>query len=271
MPDFRQQVPLGRTGLSVGRVGVGASYGVPRAALEAAFERGANFFYWGSIRREAMAEAIRALAPRHRDRMVVAVQSYARFGSLVRWSLARALRSLRIDYADVLLLGWYNRPPGRSVLDACERLKREGRVRFVAISCHERPTFQTYIKDGSFDILMVRYNAAHRGAEREVFPYLPPQGGPGVMAYTATRWGELVDPKCMPPGERVPRASDCYRFALSDPRVHLCLSGPKDAAEMEEALAALERGPMTEEELAWMRRVGDGLRESLSGRMMARG
>ena len=35
---------------------------------------------------------------------------------------------------------------------------------------------------------MIRYNAAHRGAEREVFPVTEALGLP-VIAYTALRWG----------------------------------------------------------------------------------
>jgi hypothetical protein len=106
---------------------------------------------------------------------------------------------------------------------------------------------------------MVRYNAAHRGAEGEVFPHL---GGdrPGVVAYTATRWGALVDRSVVPAGEPLPRASDCYRFALSRPEVDVVLSGPRDGAELDEAMAALDRGPLTDDEMAWMRRVGDGVR-----------
>ena len=37
---------LGRTGLQVGRMGIAASYGVPAAAVERAFEHGVNYFYW---------------------------------------------------------------------------------------------------------------------------------------------------------------------------------------------------------------------------------
>ena len=35
------------------------------------------------------------------------------------------------------------------------------------------------------------------------------------------------------------------------------MAGPADAAQMQQALAALEQGSMSEEELAWIRRVGD--------------
>jgi hypothetical protein len=40
------------------------------------------------------------------------------------------------------------------------------------------------------------------------------------------------------------------RFALAHPRVSLVLSGPADQAELEEALRTIERGPMSDQELA---------------------
>ena len=54
----------------------------------------------------------------------------------------------------------------------------------------------------------------------------------------------------------MPTATDCYRFVLSHPAVDVCLSGPADEKQLDRALGALRREPMTEEELAWMRRVG---------------
>lgn len=251
------RILLGRTGLAVSRVGIGASYGISALGCREAFDMGVNYFYWGSLRRKGMAEAIRELAPRYRDQMVVVLQSYSRVAAVIPWSVKRALRQLGLECADILLLGWFNRPPREGIVEKCMELKDRGIVRYLGVSCHHRPTFQRYIADGVFDVLMARYNAAHRGAEREVFPYLPAEGGPGIVCYTATRWGSLLSPRRVPAGEKVPRAIDCYRFVLSHPGVHVCLTGPANEHEMREALEALERGPLGEEELAWMRRVGD--------------
>lgn len=44
------------------------------------------------------------------------------------------------------------------------------------------------------------------------------------------------------------------RFVLFNPDVSVSLTGPKDGAELDQALAALDRGPMDAEEIAWMRR-----------------
>jgi len=242
---------------------VSAGYGAPTASFEKAFERGCNYFYWGSFRKDAMARAIRNIdAKGDRDKLIVVVQVYNRIASMVGPSVERALKKAKLDHADVLLLGWHNKLPSPRMLDAAAQLKDRGRVRFLALSGHNRPAFETIAGRGVFDAFHVRYNAAHRGAEKEVFPRLPAGDTerPGMVIFTATRWGNLPDPKKTPPGEATPRGSDCYRFVMSHPNVDTCMSGPKNAAQMDEALAALDRGPMDAEELAWMRRVGDHIR-----------
>ena len=257
MATFERAV-LGRTGLEVGRLGVASTFGVPAAALERAFEHGVNYFYWGTYRRKAFAEGLRNLAP-HRDRFVLVVQSYARLASMVTASFGRALRRLGFDYADVLLLGlWGRRPPPR-ILDACRRLKDRGLVRFLALSTHKRPLVPQLAPEPDFDVFHVRYNAVHTGAERDLFPHLPAEDRPGIVSFTATSWRQLLGSRKIPRQERTPTAGDCYRFVLSNPAVDVCMTGPADAAQMDHALEALRRGPMTEEELAWMRRVGEAI------------
>jgi aryl-alcohol dehydrogenase-like predicted oxidoreductase len=260
MTAWRDKVVLGRTGLRVGKLGVGSSYGAPAAAYEEAFERGVSYFYWGTWRRDSMADAIRSIARRRREELVVVVQSYARFGFFTRASADHAISRLGLDYADVILLGWHNQQPSRAVIDAAWHLVERGRVRHVAISSHRRALFPALLADDRYAIWHVRYNAAHRGAEREVFPVttgLERARRPGIVTYTTTRWGHLCDPARTPPGERTPSGTDCYRFALSHPAVDVALAGPADLSQMRQALDALERGPLDEEELAWMRRVGD--------------
>ncbi len=131
------------------------------------------------------------------------------------------------------------------------------------VSSHWRPTLVDLGADPRVDALMIRYNAAHPGAETEVFPSLTANGirRVGIASYTATRWGYLLDEKKMPPGEKTPRASDCYRFVLSNPHVDVCSIGPSNGAELDEALETTERGPMSPDEIAWMKRVGAFVRD----------
>ena len=270
--DFRAPTVLGRTGLRVSRLGIGSSYGVGASAVERAFhEHGVNLLYWGTIRRSGMAQAVRNLKWSHRDQLVVALQSYDRSGLLMRVFVEKGLRALGLDHIDLLILGLHNRTPPRRILDAARALVAAGKVRHLALSGHRRSLFGELSRTPDFpvDVFMFRYNAAHRGAEIEIFPFLPQAGRPGTIAYTATRWGHLLDPRRMPPGEKPLTATDCYRFALSHPAVDVCLTGPDTAAQMDEAVSALALGPLGADEMARARRVGDSLARKTGGRVRA--
>ena len=236
-----------------------ASYGAPAEAFEAAFEKGCNYFYLGSGRRRAgMRTAIRNLCRQGlRDNLVIAIQSYARFGLLMEWYIRRSLRAMGLAQADILILGWHNRPPTPGLVRRAQAIRTKGLCRFLAMSGHQRKLFPRMAVDGQFDLFHVRYNAAHRGAETDIFPHLQGDGRPGIVSYTATRWGQLLNPKKMPSGESVPKPSDCYRFALSNPAVDVCLCGPRNMEQMQSALPALELGPLGDEDLERMRRIGD--------------
>ena len=256
---------LGRTGLKVGRLGISSSYGISADGLVRAFNRGVNYIYWGSRRTASFGEGLKRLRSQ-RDEFVLVIQSYARVARMVRWSLERALRRVGYDAADVLLLGMWNKPVAPGILDAARELQRSGLVRFLAVSTHHRAMVPKFAAGRAFDIVHFRYNAAHPGAETDIFPCLVPDR-PGMVAFTATSWGQLTGTANLlirmtagalpvPSNERAPTAIDCYRYVLSQPAVDVCMTGPADEARMNEALDALERGPMTVEELAWMRRVG---------------
>jgi aryl-alcohol dehydrogenase-like predicted oxidoreductase len=193
--------------------------------------------------------------------MVLVIQSYTRLASLMGWSLERALRALRFDYADVLLLGLWNKPVPSAIFDAAQRLRERGLTRFVGLSTHQRQQVPRLAAAGSgIDVIHFRYNAAHPGAEQDIFPALPASNLPGLVSFTATSWKQLLDPKKTPSGLATPTAADCYRFVLSRPEVDVCMTGPSTAAHMDEALRALDAPVMSSEELAWMKKVGTAVR-----------
>jgi aryl-alcohol dehydrogenase-like predicted oxidoreductase len=248
---------LGRTGLKVGRLGLGVGYGIPSDAVEEAFERGVNYFYWGAFRMKGMGRAIRRLAKNNREKMVVTVQNYWPSEGLIPQGIKRVLRQLNLDYADVLLFSTFRRRPNQRALDAALKLKEKGLIRHLGLACHLRSRYAKVEKEKFFDVFHIRYNAVHRGAEKDVFPLLPKENGPGIVIYTATCWTKLLRQNYIPKNEKVPKATDCYRFVLSHPSVHVCLCAPKNLEQTQEDLKTLEMGPMAEVELAWMKRVGD--------------
>jgi aryl-alcohol dehydrogenase-like predicted oxidoreductase len=262
MSDFLERRELGRTGLMASRLGIGSSFGAPPRVIEEAFDRGINYLYWGTIRRSGFGRALRNLAVRHRDELILTVQSYSKSPSLIPASVEVALRRTKLEYFDFLLLGARNSEPREGYIEVFERLREEGKVRFLSLSSHNRPLLPQLIrayeeKTSPYELFMLRYNAAHRGAEKDVFPFVPQEGGPGIVSYTATRWGHLLDPAKMPQGESPPRARDCYRFALSQPAVDLVLCGPANAEQMNEAISALEAGPLDPEERERIESIGD--------------
>ena len=94
------RVTLGRTGLSVTRLGVAASYGTDEAMVEEAVERGVNYLWWGALRTKKMAAGIRAVARKGRDDLVVVVHATARKPAAISKRVDDALRRLGLDYLD---------------------------------------------------------------------------------------------------------------------------------------------------------------------------
>jgi aryl-alcohol dehydrogenase-like predicted oxidoreductase len=261
--DLTKQSVLGRTGLKVSRLGLASGYGVPARAVEKAFhEHGINYFFWSTPRRSGFGDGLRNLAGEARERIVIALQSYDHSGMLTPRAVDKGLADLGIDYADILILGWHNSVPWNRLMDTARGLIERKKIRFIGMSGHKRTTFGTLAQDPAnpIDVFMIRYNAAHPGAEKDIFPFLPEGNRPGITIYTATSWRKLLKPGRMPQGEAPLSAADCYRFVLSDPRVDLCLIGPADERQMDEGIAALAGGPLTGDEMERVRRIGEHVR-----------
>ena len=255
MAEFtRRDVPaLGRTGLF--RVGLAPSYGIDEKGIEEGLER-IQYVFWNPRARRMTAPLRRAVA-RDRARYVIAGgPTLAYFPGQLHRYVDRARAVLGTDYLDVLQLYWYGKMSfwTKGMVDELVRLRASGAVKALAVSIHDRERAGQLALDSPLDLLMIRYNAAHPGAEQDVLPHLVARH-PAVVAYTATSWRKLLHPPAGWAGP-VMSAGDCYRFCLSSPHVDVVLTGPKDVRELRENLAALERGPLTEEEAGWMRQYG---------------
>ena len=262
MSEFLERREIGRTGLQSSRLGIGSTFNASQHVIEDAFHRGINYLYWGTVRQPAFAQAMVNLAKYHRDDMILTIQSYSRDASTIEGEVEEALRAAGVDRFDFLLLGNRSAVPTDAFVEVFERLRDRGIVRFMSLSSHNRPMLpqllELYAGDESpYELLMLRYNGVHRGAENDVFPFVPESGPrPTIMTYTATRWGHLVDPSKMPDGEAPVSARDCYRYSLSHPAVDMVLCGPANAEQMNEAIAAMERGPLEPDERERIERIG---------------
>jgi aryl-alcohol dehydrogenase-like predicted oxidoreductase len=252
---YRQLRGAGLEGKRVFRLGLAANYGIEEAGIRSAFERGINYVYLTP--RGKMAKPLRDAIARDRDKLVIAAgPTVGYLGGSVRRTAERLLNKLGTDYIDVFQLMWLG--VGSAWTDSIVRelvhLKESGKARALAVSIHDRERAGRLAKESPLDLLMIRYNAAHPGAERDIFPHLAHRK-PNIVAYTATSWRKLLKAPSGWTG-KVATAGDCYRWCLSSPHVDVTLTGPASTAQLDENLAAIERGPLTAEEDTWMRDFG---------------
>jgi predicted aldo/keto reductase-like oxidoreductase len=243
--------PFGRLGL-VCRLGLAAHMNgslEPRD-VHFALDRGINFLNWpGSP--DYLSRAVAELGPR-RERVFVCVQFEARTARDAETELAGILRELHSDYVDVVTFYYVEEAseweqiigPG-GALEACRRAQEQGKIRLLGVTSHQRPLAASMAHSGLIDMLMIRYNAAHRGAETEIFPATSELGMP-VVTYTSLRWRALLErTPDDPPGFQPPPAPQWYRFALQHPAATFVLTAPNTRQELEEDLTVIEKwGPL---------------------------
>lgn len=256
---------LGHTGMAVHRLGLSASYRPGRQTIYKALDEGLNYFFAYGFDTQ-MISVLREVLKGRREKYVVATGAYNLIlgHPNLRRTLEKRLHQLRTDYLDIFLfLGVLKEKEFPEPLrQELYRMREEGKVRSVGLSTHHRRLAGKLAAEGAVDILMIRYNAAHRGAEEEIFPYLE-QHNPGLVSYTATRWSYLLRrPRKWPREDEVPTAGMCYRFVLSNPKVHVCMTAPSNAKELKENLDSLRQGPLSREEMEFMRRFGDTVHEA---------
>ncbi len=212
-----------------------------------AVDRGVNYLNWCG-RKDGLSRYVRE-SGRRRASLVVAVQFQARTAEEAKRELESVCESLGA-MPDILTLyyvesqeEWELITSGGGAWEELVERRRGGPLAMIGLTSHQRRLAARWAQQTSpdgerrLDLLMIRYNAAHRGAEREVFPVADRVGLPTVC-FTGLRWGKLLEPSG---GEAwTPSAVDCYRFCLSNPSANVVLTAPKNTEELEESLTLLD-------------------------------
>jgi predicted aldo/keto reductase-like oxidoreductase len=167
---------FGRTGWNVSDIvlGTGGITGEEGERIgRLVIERGVNYFdtapdYSGAGSEEAMGRAMRG----HRDGLFVATKFCTPTGHLpagapvsaYKSAVEGSLRRLRTDYVDLCHIhscDTVKRLMDENVHEAFDRLKQEGKVRFLGFSTHTPnlvEVVETAIVSGRFDVMMVAYH-----------------------------------------------------------------------------------------------------------------
>ena len=231
--------------------------------MEYAIGRGINYLNWCG-HPDGLSQAVAGLG-KDRGKVVVAAQFQARTARTAARELDRLLNALRTDYLDILTFyyveseqEWEELLSPKGSYDYVRGQKEQGRVRLLGLTSHQRKLAARWAQTGRLDMLMIRYNAAHRGAEKDVFPVTSSLGMP-VVTFTGLRWGALLKSTPEdPPGFQPPKPADCYRFCLVNPAVTVALTAPGNRAKLDHDLALLDDWrPPPREDLESMRAHGD--------------
>jgi aryl-alcohol dehydrogenase-like predicted oxidoreductase len=251
---------------SVCRMGIAGNYGLGSSDIAWAAEQGVNYWVWGASFNK-VTEGIKDVIRHDREKQVVAMLGWGVFGWQIRQNVENALRKLDTDYLDVFKLSWLGKMSAYrpALIETLLTLKQEGKIKTIGTSIHDRQRAGRLALDSEIDLLMIRYNAKHPGAEEDIFPHLAKRN-PAVVCYTALAWQQLTRPLQgveMPPWPGTQSFAGppltpelCYRFALTNPHVHLVLTCPANREQLKQNLMALQQGPLTPEELDWVRQYG---------------
>ena len=231
---------LGRTGLTVTRLGIGGAYCETPEGYRAALDCGANYLDTAHQYRDGDDERVigQAIAGR-RDEIVLSSKTLRRDAAGAREELETSLRLLGTDHLDIWQLHYLTAPdhlerilaPG-GAMEAAVAAREQGLVRFIGVTSHQWDLLVPAVATGLFDTVLCWYNCGMREPEEALFPAAMAQKM-GVIIMQATRADAWLSP------DDVPALEDYSRFVLSHPAVSVVLRGLRSVELFERAARGL--------------------------------
>jgi len=264
LPKATDRITLGKSGLRVSPICLGMTMS-PETVI-AAYDAGVNFFFVTGDLHWPMYDGIRkGLAklldgnPSRRDEVVVGVVSYLDnplFAALQFHEVIGEVPGLQ--RVDLLIAGavssdqsFYPR------VDAMARARAAGQngARAIGATFHQRSLAVVSEQYDMLDIRFIRYNSAHPGARRDLFPYFRSVRTSPVFNFKSTMsqvTPQMFEALNLPKSYWVPDICDYYRFVLTRPEIDGVLCSPMQPEEVQQLARALEKGPLTREEEEYM-------------------
>jgi hypothetical protein len=231
------------------------------ATIVEAFEAGVNFFFvsadmhWPYYRQTR--RGLEILFDRGvRDEVVVAGVSYVTQPEFCHIPFRELVEEVRgLERLDVTVIGGSYAADFMSRRMEYQRHRASG-VRAVGCTFHDRRSASLAVNGGLLDIAYVRYNAAHAGAEDDVFPNIARTRN--ALLYNFKSADGYVNEARL---EQLrvgndkwrPRVVDHYRFAMSRPELDGILLAPQTPRQLREALDAVAEGALGAEEVEYLK------------------
>ena len=290
LPFYRK---LGRTDLTVSCIGIGGGGGISSEDTVYAFDQGINYFFYSSDLHHfiysSMADGLRQLCGRNssvREKVVLATVTYTKSPEMAIAALLDQFLELKLDYIDIFFWGWIGNNDGLALKDCLnlspdlrgqntkyqraienmvgtsERLKKMGIVRYIGASFHDLGLAQQWLHSPLLDVVMVRHNISHRSAQLSIFNHLDitDQQRPGIVTFKSTCSHTIplwIAPPDLPAECWQPSVPDLYRYSLTQNCVDVCLTGLQQRQHIDAAIAGVQQGKLTPNEVNYLNFYGD--------------
>jgi len=261
--------PLGNTGIQMSDISFGGAGISDSDVVTRAVERGINYFDTSPDYSKTGSEQTigKALKP-HRDKVHIASKFCTATGHLpadtpvadIIQAVEASLARLQTDYLDVVIIHEVNsleRLMAPTVHEAFDRLKQQGKVRFLGVSSHTpnlEEVMRHAVASGRFDMLLVAYNFNNWPDLTEIFRDAKQQGV-GVVAMKTLKGAkasvlkDFDDPK-----QAFSQAA--FKWVLSNPDVSGLVVSINDYGQIDEYLYASGK-PVTDADVAVLQRYDD--------------
>ena len=271
-----QYTTFGNTGYKVSKLGFGAmrlpmkeingksvvdeDKAIP--LMQRAFDLGVNYIDTAPIYCETFSEAAVGKALKgYRDKIYVSTKNPIEDVSGDNWMkrLESSLKKMDLDYIDFYhfwgiglegFRNWQNREFGP--IEAAYKAKEQGLIKHISFSYHDDAKNMPEIIDhGLYESVLMQYNLLDRSNE-ENLAYANSKGL-GVIVMSPVGGGRLGAPSSVIQGmlKDKPKSSAevAMRFVLSNPNIHIALSGMSTIEQLEENVALASRTDrLTDEE-----------------------
>lgn len=256
---------LGRTGLKVSEVGFGgAPIGIPNYnevwdpsneenarcvlnAMHRALDLGYNYFDTAPGYGDGRSEELMGIGLAGRRSQVYLATKTEWKDKDRDWVLQRAESSLRrfqTDYIDILQFhhgAEYSEEDFRWIMeggpmDALQRLKQDGKIRYIGITCEDPITLLPFMNTGLIDVIQIRYNIIYQGAFDNILP-LAKKLNIGVVVMRPLSSGifqKLIRHARADIDQYLDLNELALNYVLSDPHVSTAIVGMRKIEEVEQ-------------------------------------
>ncbi len=270
--------------LSLGTVELGLDYGIggDRRPLESAayellhfaLDHGINLIDTARAYGEAERIIGRALKGRRSEYVLVSKAMPAPEDPLhVKRQVEESLAQLQTDHVDVMMVHCRGEQAfaDEATVDTLERLRQEGKIRFLGASVYGPEAMKAAVESGWCDCIQVGYSALDRRIEAHALP-LAVEKDIGVIARSVLLKGALSERYVELPAAldalkhsieqlaaiagsvaRLPELA--YRYVWSRPAPQSALIGTARRNEIEDCIRYLERGPLSPDEMQAIQQV----------------